>query len=92
MHTIQDENESGLSPVDNWKITDYDHMYDMGFKPDGMYHFALKNPPMTVCHKKGQGFILNDESKKEKKTFSDFNSLTEYFSKYEQEWESQPYR
>lgn len=63
LHRLSNENQEGLTELDNWKITDYDFMTDMDFKPDGMYHFALKNPHIKVCHKKGVGFVVEDYSK-----------------------------
>lgn len=63
LHRLKEEESEGLTDLDNWKITDYDFMTDMDFKPDGMYHFALRKPHMKVAHKKGVGFILDDYSK-----------------------------
>ena len=92
LHTIQSgEGTDGLSEVDNWKIPDYDFLIDMGFTPDGIYHFGMKNPEITVCHKKGTGFIVNDKTRNETIPFKDFNDLMEYFSKYQQKWEHTPY-
>jgi|SRR6185369_12337315 len=91
LHTIKQEKEEGLTPVDNWKITDADHLYDMGFTADGMNHFSLKKPNITVTHKKGEGFILDDHSKKHKQTFPKFEDLIKHFETYQQKWESAPY-
>lgn len=92
LHTINpDENEEGLTPVDNWKATDSMYLEDMGFKNDGMYSYALKKPEMKLCHKKGVGFIIHDLGKKEKKAFPKFKELEEYFANYKQKWENQPY-
>lgn len=82
---------TGKTPVDNWKITDAMYLEDMGFKTDGMYEYALKNPEMKVSHKKGEGFILEDKSKKNKFVFRKFKELEEYFAKYKQKWKNQPY-
>jgi len=91
LHTIQSEHESGLTEIDSWKITDADFLTDMGFTVEGINHFTLKNPPISVCHKKGEGFIVEDKGKKEKHTFLKFRELMEYFSKYRQKWQNQPY-
>jgi hypothetical protein len=113
----QEEKNDGLTELDNWKITDYDFMTDMDFKPDGLYHFSMKKPHMTVAHKRGVGFVVEDYSKTNKTegeaqpdtydnphreeqeenapaklTFPTFKELTEYFTKYEQRWENQPYK
>jgi hypothetical protein len=82
---------TGLTPVDNWKITDAMYLEDMGFKTDGMYYYALKNPEMKVSHKKGEGFILEDKAKKGQFAFRKFKELEEYFAKYKQKWKNQPY-
>lgn len=91
LHTISSEKESGYTPVDNWKITDAEHLQDMGFTADGQYHFSLKNPNITVAHKKGEGFVLEDLTKKQKHTFPKFKDLINHFEKYEQQWERTPY-
>ena len=92
LHVVKgDNNEEGLTIVDNWKATDAMYLEDMGFKNDGMYSYALKKPEMRVKHKKGVGFILHDYDKNEEKTFPKFKDLEEYFAKYQQKWENQPY-
>ena len=99
-HIIKDRNrtgglapieDKGLTPVDNWKITDAMYLEDMGFKTDGMFEYALKNPEMSISHKKNEGFILEDKSKKAKVSFRKFKELEEYFAKYKQNWKNQPY-
>lgn len=115
LHRLYQENEEGLTELDNWKIADYDFMTDMGFKPDGMYHFSLKKPHIKVAHKKGHGFVAEDFSKtnqgnKEPSTYDNpsepeqeenkplrhifptFKELTEYFTKYEQKFDNEPYK
>jgi hypothetical protein len=90
-HIIKDEQESDLTPVDNWKATDCMYLEDMGFKNDGTYHYCLKNPELRLCHKKGTGFIVEDKKKKEKNVFKKFKELEEYFANYKQEYEFEPY-
>ena len=114
LNRISEENREGLTELDNWKITDYDFMTDMGFKPDGEYHFSLKKPHIQVSHKRGVGFTLEDFSKTNQKpqaedphvydrpqkeeekghshVFPDFGDLSEFFTKYEQAWEHEPYK
>ena len=92
LHTISEENKENLTELDDWKITDYDFMTDMEFKSDGIHHFSLKNPKIKVCHKKRVGFIVEDGSKNEKHIFPNFKEMTEFFTKYEQEWENRPYK
>jgi hypothetical protein len=91
VNRIHTDNESGLTPIDNWKMTDADFMEDMGFKASGMYYFSLSNPKLTVSHQKGVGFHLKDETQKVEKVFPKFDELVEYFTKYQQKWDNQPY-
>ena len=90
-HIISDKSEEGLTPVDNWKATDCMYLEDMGFKNDGTFSYALKKPEIRITHKKNEGFILEDKSKNENRPFKTFKELEEHFSKYEQEYENQPY-
>lgn len=114
LHRLYQENSEGLTELDNWKITDYDFMTDMDFKPDGLYHFSLKKPHIRVAHKTGHGFVVEDYSKTNKPqrgpsvydeapeaqeekephrfVFPNFKELTEFFTKYEQKWENEPYK
>jgi hypothetical protein len=92
LHTIKAEHEEGCVPVDSWKITDADFMMSMGFTANGMCHFALKNPEITVAYKTGVGFIIDDKTKKEKYTAKDFNQLMDFFSNYQQKFENEPYK
>jgi hypothetical protein len=78
VHKLRQEENKGLTPLDNWKITDYDFMTDMDFKPDGQYSFALKNPHIRVYHKKGIGFVVEDYSKTsepENAKTADYNNM-----------------
>lgn len=65
-HFHQEEEDKGLVPVDNWKATHAMYLEDMGFKNDGVYHYALKRPEMRLSYKKGAGFVLEDRSKLKK--------------------------
>lgn len=91
LHTIQDEKQVGLTILDNWKIPDADFMEDMGFKAAGQHHYSMQNPNLTVYHKKDTGFVLEDKTKKETKTFPKFSDMSEFFSKYQQSWDNAPY-
>lgn len=90
-HSVQDEEDAGLTPVDNWKATDAMYLEDMGFRNDGIYHYSLKKPEIRLSHKKGQGFIVEDKANKQKQTFPKFRQLEEFFANYKQRWESAPY-
>lgn len=90
-HILNQNQENDLTDLDNWKITDYDFMEDMGFKPSGKSHFSLTKPEITVCHKKGVGFIVKDKTKGEEYEFPNFSEMSEFFAKYDQKWENAPY-
>ncbi|SRR6266404_2298250 len=91
LHILRDEQEEGLVPVDNWKITHVMYLEDMGFKNDGMCYYALKKPSIKISYKKGKGFIVEDEEKKTKTAFRKFRELEEHFANYTQKWANQPY-
>ena len=67
-HIVRGEDEEGLVPIDNWKASHAMYLEDMGFKNDGIYHYALRNPEMRVKYKKGVGFVLEDFSKSKRRT------------------------
>jgi hypothetical protein len=90
-HTIQAEEEKGLTPVDNWKATDAMYLEDIGFKNDGIYYYSLKKPDMRLSHRKGEGFTIEDRANDKKQTFQKFRELEEYFANYKQRWENAPY-
>ena len=91
LHTIQDSKKEGLTDLNNWKIQDADFMEDMGFKAAGAHHYAIDRPKMTVYHKKNVGFVLEDKTKNTSHVFPKFDAMSEYFSKYSQSFENQPY-
>jgi len=90
-HINVNEEDEGLTPVDNWKATDAMYIEDMGFKNDGIYYYSLKKPEIRLSHKKGVGFIVDDNANNKKETFSKFKDLEEYFANYKQKWENAPY-
>lgn len=90
-HTVQSQEEEGLTPVDNWKATDAMYLEDIGFKNDGIYYYSLKKPDMRLSHKKGVGFVVEDRANNTKQAFPRFKDLEEYFANYKQKWENAPY-
>jgi hypothetical protein len=105
-HFHQEEEDKGLVPVDNWSATHAMFFEDMGFKNDGVYHYALKRPEMRLSYKKGVGFVLEDRSKSKRNeenydnlkevkpivsTFQKFKQLEEYFMNYKQKFDDKPY-
>lgn len=91
LHTLQAENEEGLTPVDDWRAIDAMYLEDIGFKNDGIYHYSLKRPEIRLSHRKNEGFIVEDKSNKQKQTFSKFKDLEEFFANYKQTWDRTPY-
>jgi len=91
LHTLHTENEEGLTPVDNWRATDAMYLEDMGFKNDGIYYYALKKPAIRISHKKGEGFIIEDNDNKQKHKFPKFKELEEFFANYKQKFDNTPY-
>jgi hypothetical protein len=90
-HIIGDEEDEGLTPVDNWSAQHTMYLEDIGFKNDGIYHYSLKKPEIRLSHKKGEGFIIEDKAKNQKQTLPKFKDLEEFFMNYKQEFENQPY-
>jgi len=90
-HTLQEEDRTNMVPIEEWKMQHVEHLNDVGFMDDGMYHVSLRNPPLQVSYKKGQGFVLEDKKKKKSHVFPRFSSLCQHLEDYEQEWENQPY-
>ena len=91
LHTVREEEKSGLLPIENWKFQYIEHLSDIGFMEDDMYHLSIKRPPIVISYKKGRGFILEDKKKKITKLFLSFGSMCQYLENYEQQWETQSY-
>jgi len=87
-NTICEKETEGLVPIENWKLYNVEHLNDIGFTDDGMYHMSLKSPPMMISYKKGAGFLLNDKKKKKTHTFKRFADLCQHFENYEQQWDT----
>lgn len=99
LHTIGEEKESGLIPIDDWRWPDVDHLANMGFAFDSDFYMKTdKDPSMTVYKKKEkdpktgketQFFFLQEEGsssgeKKPLKRFQNFNDLIDFFDTYQQ--------
>lgn len=91
LHTIEERGKEGLVPLEEWKFQHVEHLNDIGFDNDGMYHMSMRTPNLMVCYKKGAGFMLEDKKKKKQMSFPSFNHMCQYFENYEQEWENQSY-
>lgn len=87
LHIVSDEKKAGLINIDDWKMTEADHLKTMGFEFDGDYHMSLKNPDLKVYKKKFEGkgecFVIEGDDKKPR-AFPDFDQLVQYFDSYSQ--------
>lgn len=91
LHVSTNENNKDLVIIDDWPFQVEQFLTDMGFKSDGIYHFSLKSPEIIVSYNKNLGYILDDRSKNEKKSFKLFDDLMKYFENYKQKWKSSTY-
>jgi hypothetical protein len=91
LHTVKDESKEGFTPIDNWNMLHAVFLEDMDFKPDGAHHYSLNKPKISVSHKKGSGFIVEDKTKKQVHTFKSFDEVSNFFTNYNQKWENSPY-
>lgn len=86
LHIMSDDREKGLINIDDWKMTEADHLKTMGFEFDGDYHMSLKNPQLRVYKKKfpqGECFVVEGDDKPAK-AFPEFDQLVKYFDSYSQ--------
>lgn len=84
LNTVDSEKKQNLIPYDDWKIMETDHLYDMGFRPNGSYCMGLEHPPMLVF-RKPDGFHLKDGKKKKHFLFKSFEELVNFFDTYKQD-------
>jgi hypothetical protein len=93
LHTLGEEKQSGLIPIDDWRWPDVDHLATMGFKFDGDYYMRTdKEPYMKVYKKKEEDpstgkkivWFFLEEEKKPVKRFKNFNDLIDFFDTYQQ--------
>ena len=54
-HILHGENEEGLTELIIGKQPTAMYLEDMGFKNDGIYHYALKKPDIKIVIKKERG-------------------------------------
>jgi hypothetical protein len=92
LHSIQNEEESGLLSVDEWRWPDVDHLVTMGFEFGDDYHMhTAKDPKITIYQKKDKDkdgkeikFFFIEEKNRQIKRFKTFNDVIDYFDTYEQ--------
>jgi len=99
--SIEEEEQSGLVQLDDWKLSEVDYLIDMGFDQDGEHKMSLHEPEMTIYKKKGvthkltneiqavgEGYVVEDKSKKKSHVFPTFKHMVEFFDNYEQDFKS----
>jgi hypothetical protein len=98
LQSIDEDEKSEMVNLDDWKLSEIDHLVEMGFEQDGDYKMILTNPRMVVYKKKemahqlpkdvqalGPGYVLEDGSKNKKYVFPTFMGMVEFFDNYEQD-------
>lgn len=86
LHVMSDEKTKGLINIDDWKMTEADHLKTMGFEFDGDYHMSLQSPELKVYKKKfsqGECFVVEGDDRSPR-AFPDFDQLVQYFDSYSQ--------
>ena len=96
---MQQNEEAGLISLDDWRLSEVDYFIDMGFSQNGDTCMSLNNPEIKVYKKKnmthelardvqavGEGYVVEDTTKKKKYTFPTFKKMIEYFDNYEQDF------
>ena len=100
LHSIDDEKESGLINIDNWRWPDVDHLVTMGFEFKDDHHMQTTKPPKMTIYKKKKLDELSgkktiyfyiEEPKKPVKRFKTFNDVIDFFDNYKQEEFSDQY-
>lgn len=100
LDSVKEEQKSGLVPLDDWKLTELDYLFDIGFSVDDDYVLMINtNPKLSVRKKKsithelpngkrvnGEGYILTDKTKHEEHIFPTFTKMIEFFDEYEQDF------
>ena len=99
LNQMQQNEEAGLIPIDDWRMSEVDYFTDIGFNQDGDSALRLNNPQIKVYKKKGltheltrdvqavgEGYVVEDITKKKKYTFPTFKKMIEYFDNYEQDF------
>jgi hypothetical protein len=99
LESLENEKNSDLILLDDWKLTEIDYLMDMGFNQDGDYSLTLNKPKIKVYKKKkinhklstdlhalGEGYIIEDEEKNKKYIFPTFGKMVNFFDNYEQDF------
>lgn len=95
LHSIKDEEKSGMVNLDDWRWPDLEHLIDMGFEMNGDYKVVTpKEPHISIYRKKEEDldkttgkevnyFYIEDKGRETRK-FRTFNDVVEYFESYQQ--------
>ena len=86
LHVLSSEKEKGLINIDDWKMTEADHLKTMGFEFDGDYTMSLKDPHLRVYKKKmPQGdYWFVEEQDKQARAFPKFQDVINFFDHFSQ--------
>lgn len=92
LHSIKEEEKSGLVNVDDWRWSDVDHLVSMGFEFSDDYHMhTTKDPKIEVYRKKDKdenkkevAYFFVEEKGRVAKRFKTFNDVIDYFDTYSQ--------
>lgn len=52
LHSVEEENKSGLINIDSWRWPDVDHLVTMGFDFSDDYHMTTSKEPKITIYKK----------------------------------------
>lgn len=101
IRSIDEDEAQGMIDLDDWKLSEIDHLTDMGFDMNGTYKMELLNPELIVYKKKGikhqlpndvqavgEGYVLEDKARDKTHTFATFKQMVEFFDNYEQDFKS----
>ena len=101
LRSSDEEESQGLIDLDDWKLSEVDYLTDMGFDMAGACKMELMNPELVVYKKKGvkhqlpkdvqavgEGYVIEDNSRKKTHTFATFKQMVEFFDNYQQDFKS----
>ena len=93
LHSVDEEQNSGLINIDSWRWPDMDHLITMGFKFQDDHHLQTEKPPKMTIYKKKEldeatgkdtSYFYIEEPKKKLKRFKTFNDVIDFFDTYQQ--------
>lgn len=93
LNSIKDESKEALVKIDDWRFPDIDHLINMGFEFSDDYRLKTPKPPNIIIYKKKEKDIKTgkaeevfyvEEESKEKKRFTSFYDIIDFFDRFEQ--------